>query len=108
MAAVKKARDLIGKPLTMILQGLVRGYQLLISPILPGTCRFYPSCSSYTIDAFGHHGALKGGWLAVRRIARCQPWGGSGFDPVPGSDLAVRAAEEDAKHSACTHAHPSL
>ncbi len=108
MAAVKKARDLIGKPLTMILQGLVRGYQLLISPVLPGSCRFYPTCSSYAIEALGHHGALKGGWLALRRITRCHPWGGSGLDPVPGSELAVRANQEACKSPACTHAHPSL
>ena len=99
------ARDLIGKPVTLVLQSLVRGYQLLISPILPGSCRFYPTCSSYAMDALGHHGPLKGGWLALRRIARCHPWGGSQFDPVPGSDLAVRASEEARKHAACTHAH---
>jgi len=99
------AHDLIGKPLVMLLQGFVRGYQLLISPVMPGTCRFYPTCSSYAIDAFGHHGVFKGGWLAIKRIGRCHPWGGSEFDPVPGSELAIRASEEARKHHACTHAH---
>jgi len=105
MVADKKVRDLIGKPVTVILQRLVRGYQLLISPVLPGSCRYYPTCSSYAIEALGRHGPLKGGWLAVRRISRCHPWGGSGLDPVPGSELAKRAAEEARKHHACTHAH---
>lgn len=105
MAAVKKVRELIGKPVSVILQRLVRGYQLLISPVLPGSCRFYPTCSTYAIEALGQHGPLKGGWLALRRISRCHPWGGSEFDPVPGSDLANQASEHTSKHSACTHAH---
>ncbi|MDP6108796.1 MAG: membrane protein insertion efficiency factor YidD, partial [Rhodospirillales bacterium] len=57
--------------------GLIRGYQLLVSPVLPGNCRFYPTCSSYAIDAFTHHGPLKGAWLSIHRIARCHPWGES-------------------------------
>lgn len=68
--------------------GLVRGYQLLISPVLPGSCRFYPTCSSYAMEALNHHGLFKGGWLALRRIGRCHPWGGEGIDPVPGSPMA--------------------
>lgn len=70
-----------------IATSLIRGYQLLISPVLPGRCRFYPSCSSYAIDAFNHHGVVKGAWLALNRIGRCHPWGGEGFDPVAGSCL---------------------
>ncbi len=89
----------------MLLQGLVRGYQLLISPVLPGSCRFYPTCSCYAVDALGQHGALKGSWLALRRILRCHPWGGSEFDPVPGSDLAIRAGEQARKLRSHTHAH---
>lgn len=61
----------------------IRLYQLLISPMLPPSCRFTPSCSQYAIEALRKHGALKGSWLAVRRILRCHPWGGSGYDPVP-------------------------
>jgi putative membrane protein insertion efficiency factor len=61
----------------------IRLYQRTLSRILPPTCRFAPSCSAYAIEALHRHGALKGGWLAVRRIARCHPWGPSGYDPVP-------------------------
>ena len=70
-------------PIARLLKVLVRGYQLLISPLLPPSCRFEPSCSSYAMEALERHGALRGVWLAVRRIVRCHPWGGSGYDPVP-------------------------
>ena len=63
---------------------LVRFYRLAISPWLGANCRFDPSCSSYTIEALQVHGILKGSVLAARRIGRCHPWGGSGYDPVPG------------------------
>jgi uncharacterized protein len=63
--------------------GMVRFYQGAIRPLLPGTCRFEPSCSAYSIEALRKHGALKGGWLSLRRILRCHPWGGHGYDPVP-------------------------
>lgn len=66
-----------------ILIALVRGYQLAISPWLGPRCRFDPTCSSYTITAIERFGALRGGWLAFKRIARCHPWGGTGYDPVP-------------------------
>jgi hypothetical protein len=62
---------------------LVRFYQLAISPYFPARCRYQPTCSAYAIESLGKHGALKGGWLALKRIGRCHPWGGSGFDPVP-------------------------
>ncbi|MBC7520089.1 MAG: membrane protein insertion efficiency factor YidD [Sandarakinorhabdus sp.] len=61
----------------------IRFWQLTFSAILPPTCRFAPSCSAYAIEALQRHGPLKGGWLAVRRIGRCHPWGSSGYDPVP-------------------------
>ena len=63
--------------------GAVRLYQLLLSPLIPPRCRHLPTCSSYAIEAFREHGLLRGGWLAVRRIARCHPFGTSGYDPVP-------------------------
>ena len=66
-----------------LLIGPLVAYRWLISPILGINCRFAPSCSSYAIDAIRAHGAARGGWLAVRRLARCHPWGGSGYDPVP-------------------------
>lgn len=62
---------------------LIRFYQLAISPWLAPRCRYMPSCSSYAIEAVEKHGAYKGGLLAARRLARCHPWGGSGYDPVP-------------------------
>jgi putative membrane protein insertion efficiency factor len=62
---------------------LVRGYQYLISPWLGGNCRYAPTCSDYAVQALRRHGALKGGWLALRRIGRCHPWGSWGYDPVP-------------------------
>lgn len=66
-----------------ILVLLVRGYQVSISPLLPPACRYYPSCSAYAIEALQKHGALRGSWLAVRRIARCHPFRPGGYDPVP-------------------------
>ena len=65
---------------------LIKGYQLLISPILPSTCRYNPTCSHYSIEALQKHGLLRGGWLAIKRISSCNPWGGSGYDPVPEKD----------------------
>ena len=61
----------------------LRVYQNTLGPALPGACRFEPSCSYYAYAAVQRHGALKGAWFAARRLARCQPWGGSGYDPVP-------------------------
>jgi len=62
---------------------VARGWQLGPSVILPPSCRYSPSCSAYAIEALRRYGAAKGGWLAVKRIARCHPWGGHGHDPVP-------------------------
>lgn len=61
----------------------VRGYQVSLSPIFGGACRYYPSCSVYAIEALEKHGALRGGWLALCRIGRCHPFRPGGFDPVP-------------------------
>ena len=62
---------------------LIKIYQWIISPILGPKCRFTPTCSQYGIDALKKHGVIKGMWLTVKRISRCHPWGGSGYDPVP-------------------------
>lgn len=62
---------------------LVRIYQVIISPLLPSTCRYQPTCSHYTVEALQTHGLWKGGKLSLKRILSCHPWGGSGFDPVP-------------------------
>ena len=66
-----------------LLATLIRGYQRFVSPALPASCRFHPSCSQYALEAVTRYGALKGGWLAARRLARCHPFHPGGFDPVP-------------------------
>jgi len=66
-----------------LMRTLVRGYRLCVSPLLPPSCRFHPSCSAYAEEALGRYGALRGGWLTARRLCRCGPWHRGGFDPVP-------------------------
>jgi putative membrane protein insertion efficiency factor len=66
-----------------ILIALIAGYRYFLSPLLGRSCRFFPSCSEYAAEALERHGALRGSWLAVRRIARCHPWHPGGYDPVP-------------------------
>ena len=84
--------------LQFALKVLVRGYQILISPLLPPSCRYEPSCSSYALEALEVHGPFRGSWLALKRLARCHPneWlgGGSGYDPVPGT----HAHDHDCDH----------
>jgi len=72
-------------PLRLAAIGLIRFYQYFISPFWPGVCRYGPSCSEYGREAIERHGLLRGGWLTARRLLRCHPWGGSGYDPVPAS-----------------------
>lgn len=62
---------------------LVRGYQATLGAIMPPVCRYQPTCSRYAVEALERHGALRGSWLTVRRLVRCNPWGGMGYDPVP-------------------------
>lgn len=69
--------------MSRILCVLIRAYQLVISPVLAPSCRFAPSCAEYARQAVARHGALRGGRLSVRRLLRCHPWGGMGYDPVP-------------------------
>jgi len=69
--------------LSNIIIGGIRFYQYAISPYLPPSCRYTPTCSSYGIEALKKYGPFKGGWLTIKRIASCNPWGGSGYDPVP-------------------------
>lgn len=78
-----KIKDLLKRVLSFPLVLLVRFYQICISPLKPPTCRFTPTCSAYAIEALKKHGPIKGLYLAVKRILRCHPWGGSGYDPVP-------------------------
>ena len=76
-------RSFIGKMVSGLLMALIRGYQYLLSPLLPDSCRFVPTCSQYGVEALKKHGPAKGFWLTSKRIFRCHPWGGSGYDPVP-------------------------
>ena len=71
-----------------VLLGFIRLYQKTLSPFWPTTCRYSPSCSHYSYEAVQEHGALKGGGMALRRLWRCQPWGGFGYDPVPEKSVA--------------------
>jgi hypothetical protein len=75
--------ELLRKILIFPFVFLIRIYQVLISPLFPSSCRYSPTCSHYGIEAFQKHGLIKGGWLTIKRIASCNPWGGSGYDPVP-------------------------
>ena len=77
-----------------LIRVVIRFYQRFVSPVIhviggPGSgCRYYPTCSEYFLRAVERHGLWRGGWMGVKRIARCQPWGGEGFDPVPGEEGA--------------------
>jgi putative membrane protein insertion efficiency factor len=76
---INTALKLLAVPLIL----LIKIYQLLISPLFPSSCRYTPTCSHYTAEALKKYGIIKGGWLGIKRISRCHPWGGSGYDPVP-------------------------
>jgi putative membrane protein insertion efficiency factor len=82
-----------------LLVWLLRGYQLVVSPMLGQNCRFYPTCSNYAIEAVRTHGAARGGWLAARRVCRCHPWNPGGVDPVP-------PARRESHPAACGCNHP--
>lgn len=71
------------KAVTAVLVFLIRAYKVAISPLFPPSCRFYPTCSSYTMEAIEKHGPAMGSWLGVKRILRCHPWNEGGYDPVP-------------------------
>lgn len=69
--------------MSKVLSVLIRGYRYGVSPVLGMHCRFHPSCSAYALEAVERHGALRGTWLAMKRLARCHPWHPGGYDPVP-------------------------
>lgn len=71
------------RALTTLLVFLIRVYKTAISPLLPPSCRFYPTCSTYTMEAIQKHGPFRGSWLGMKRISRCHPWNDGGYDPVP-------------------------
>ena len=74
-----------------LLRGLLRAYQILLSPLVGPACRFAPSCSEYAREALLRHGLLRGSWLSARRLGRCHPWHEGGFDPVPRDDAGARS-----------------
>lgn len=78
-----------------VLLTLIRFYRRAISPYTPPSCRFQPTCSAYAEEAVRRHGAARGGWLALRRLLRCHPFGGSGYDPVPGTGAGSSEEEND-------------
>lgn len=89
---------MIKSVLSAIALGLIRFYQIVISPLFPASCRYTPTCSQYAIEAVRMHGPLRGSWLALKRIGSCHPWGGSGYDPVPGKeDTEIEHYESDAE-----------
>ncbi|PRY21135.1 hypothetical protein CLV78_1108 [Aliiruegeria haliotis] len=73
-------------PVAWVFSLPIRAYRLIFSPWVGFNCRYQPTCSAYALEALRKHGAVRGGWIAARRIARCNPWGGCGYDPVPGTD----------------------
>ena len=74
---------LVSTILSKVMLGLIWFYRHCISPLTPAACRYTPTCSQYAVEAIKKYGPFKGGWLALKRILRCNPWGGSGYDPVP-------------------------
>jgi len=89
----------------LLVRVFIRGYQLLISPVIHAVggsgsgCRFTPTCSAYFLEAVETHGVLRGGWMGLKRLGRCHPWGGSGHDPVPSRDGSVPPHKCDHPHS---------
>ena len=91
--------------MTLLIRWVIRSYQLFLRPILHALggphvgCRYSPSCSYYFLEAVETHGALKGSWLGIRRILRCHPWGGCGYDPVPSAEHSQAPPEKSSTHS---------
>lgn len=75
--------EMLSRGVSIVLSLPIHFYRYCISPMLPASCRFTPTCSQYALEALRKHGPIKGLWLTIRRISRCHPWGGSGYDPVP-------------------------
>jgi uncharacterized protein len=90
-----RLRRWLGSPAKYLLIGLLKAYRLTISPLYGNVCRYYPSCSAYALRAVEVHGAIRGSWLATRRLLRCHPWALGGYDPVPGTP---EHAEEARQH----------
>ncbi len=95
----------LGQILAQPLLWLIRGYQLVISPTRPPTCRYYPSCSAYALTSLRRFGLFRGGWLAARRLARCHPWTPGGVDHVP--DQWAWRADATSRHTHSTSSTPA-
>jgi putative membrane protein insertion efficiency factor len=93
-STLKRAVALVLMPLGFALIVLIKIYQYMLSPLMPPTCRYLPTCSAYAAEAVQRHGAIVGAWLALRRLARCHPWGGHGYDPVPKKCASNHAAQD--------------
>lgn len=92
---VRRAVEAVPRIPALLLVGVFRVWQLVASPTYGQTCRFYPSCSAYGVEAVRTHGALRGGWLTLRRIGRCHPWNPGGYDPVPPTGRSVPNSGDD-------------
>lgn len=88
-------------PAAALVRVIIRGYQIAVSPVLPKSCRFYPSCSSYAMKSVERFGVLRGGWLAGKRILRCHPWTDSAYDPVPDT----WPGDKHSHNKGCNHSH---
>ena len=93
--------------LSFLLALPVRFYRYFISPMLPPSCRYSPTCSEYALEALRIHGPFRGSWLTLRRLARCHPWGGHGHDPVPAREPGTRHPSHCHHHQAPTGSQPS-
>ena len=80
---MKKIFNWFSKGLAAVMIGFIKLYQWTLSPLIGRACRYTPTCSNYGIEAIRKHGPFKGGWLTLKRVLSCNPWGGSGYDPVP-------------------------
>ena len=78
---------MLNKLITFLVIKLIRLYQLILSPLLGSNCRFMPTCSEYAIESFKSHGLLKGFFFSIKRIGKCHPWGGHGYDPIPTKEV---------------------
>lgn len=89
---------MLDKLVVMPVRGLIAIYRYGISPFIVGSCRYHPSCSAYAEEALVTHGAVTGSWIALKRIVRCNPWGGHGYDPVPSKEDAGSVASHHPSH----------
>lgn len=87
-------------PLALLMRAAISLYRYFLSPFLPVSCRYVPTCSGYALEAIARHGAVRGGWLGFRRICRCHPWGGAGHDPVPDTIKPLRGRAKQTGHGA--------